>query len=175
MDGKLNAAFGHLDVDEVSNMSRDRLDNDIARFAIKLSHSSDMAVQKSLPYEVGDHCLQERRRLPVGDELGAGEDIDKVARDDGEPDACAGKQHLAECSNIDHPGAVIDPLQRCKGSYNLSEFTVVIVLNDPGVSISCPGENVEPTSHRHHDPGWVLVRWGNISGLGVGVRSLCRR
>ena len=57
VNDQLDAAVGHLDVDEIAHVARDRRDNHIARLAIARAHPADMTGEEALPHELGRHRL----------------------------------------------------------------------------------------------------------------------
>src|SRR5215212_2936859 len=83
-----------------------------------------------------------------------------------------GEEHLAERSDINHTSVAIDALKRLCWTTAISEFTQVIVLDDPRTSFSCKRDELSPSLGRHRDAERELMRRCDVDETRIVVELL---
>jgi len=72
-------------------------------------------------------------------------------RDHHEAQPYGGEQHLGECPDIDHATGDIEALKRWNGMALEAVFTVIVILDDPGVPALGDADKIEALFHGHGD------------------------
>src|SRR6266568_6258297 len=84
--------------------------------------------------------------------------LEQLRRSDQVAQAQGGKEHLAKGSDIQHAPGAIQPLQCLQWPPAEAILAIVVVLDDPGVCLSAPFEQRQPSAQVHGDSGWELMR-----------------
>src|SRR5579864_1439647 len=103
---------------------------------------AEVTSEVTLIYERRQHSLNEIAGVPIGHVFGIDESADQLLGDDGVRYTQSREEYLVEASNIDDTSARIDPLQRGDRAAFVSIVSVVIVLEDIGVGLACPGHQL---------------------------------
>src|SRR5262245_35168630 len=112
-------------------------------------------------HEGGDHALRKRRSPEVPAVVGADEGGNQLLRHDEIAEPETRKQHLAEAPCIEHPLIAIDALQGRQGTTHVTEFAIVIILDDKGTGFAGPGEEDRKSTRL------------NSSHLGISYAVFC--
>ena len=108
--------------------------------SVEGSHAFEVPREVGCGNEIGDDPLLERCMPQMSQADGACESINQRFRCDEISKPKARIQHLAEASGIEHPPVVIEALESRQGVAHVTEFAVVIVLDDPGARAARPGQ-----------------------------------
>src|SRR5262249_32825431 len=107
-------------------------------FAVQLSHPTDVSYKMAVLDELRQDELRQGRWIRTGHIHGRFDRFRELLRHDYVRKAERGEQNLAERAKVNHPVAIVEPVQRRQRLADIPEFAVVIVLDDPAAGASSP-------------------------------------
>ena len=144
----------------------ERGDQAVSPPSVHAAGTPDMAVVVTAGQELREGELVESRREVVKQALGALHLTDQMRRNDEPAKAQSRRQCLRHGSDLYH---VLrgNPLQRTHRFSVVSEFSVVVVLDDQAVVCARPGDQAAPSVAAQHIAGRELMRRGHEHSVSV--------
>jgi hypothetical protein len=109
-DGKMHPGRAAEDVKERAKLALERVDEDLAAFGVEQPHAPNVAGKMTFAEKVGENSLVEMRRTDVHGVAHGEEGIDEIGRNDDVSDAKGREKDLAESTDVDDAGRVVEAL-----------------------------------------------------------------
>ena len=120
------------------------------------AHAPQVAVELAAVEEVGERELVEHRRAAIGEQLGLGDALDELRREDEPAEPEPGRERLAGGAGVDH-AVGSEALQRADRRAVVAVLGVVVVLDDQRVALARPAARrrraTGPTARRRSATG----------------------
>lgn len=116
--------------------------------------------------EICDHALLEGWRAAVDRRTHGPERVDQIGRNHEIADPVARQQGLAERAGVENPIGLVEAVERGDRMPLVSEFAVVIILDDPAAVLLRIGEKAEPSRKREDRSDRILVGGRHVEGSG---------
>src|ERR1700686_4928015 len=154
----MHALVRRIDRQMVPHAAPERGDQRIPLVAVHLPHSADVSCEVSLFHEGGDDCLAKGRWLAVHEIARGNEGPYQRRGQHGVAEPKSRKKRLVEGSDVDDTLGFIEALERSERPAAVSEFTGVVVFDDPGARLARPRKKFEAARHRQDHALRKLVR-----------------
>ena len=132
----MHALVRRIDSQVVAQAAPERGDQFVSLLAVHLPHSADVSCEMSLFHESGDDRLAKARWLAVHDIARSNEGPHEWRRHHGVAEPKSWKKRLVEGSDVDDTLSFIEALERSEWPAAVSEFTGVVVFDNPGARTS---------------------------------------
>ena len=147
---------------------RHRVEQHPLAFGIERAHAADVGREVALGDEVGEGGLGDRGRVGVDQHPDPDEGVDQVLGHDHVADAQPREHHLGERADVDHPALLVETLEGRQRPAAVAVLAVVIVLEDEGVGLARPLQELEPPGQAHDHAERILVRGRDAGEPGGG-------